>query len=662
MTTYYVDGKSGNDTSNGSSGAPWKTLGKAASSIKAGDEVRARSATYHEQLKIRVPNTTWKNDTGHTPIVDGGYNDSLMYTAGGREVMPLPGPEHLPAGKWASLVLLEANGIIFDGFTVQNSAGRGIFAAATSDVVVRNCRVDFIADVSIGTSGGATPTDRFVIENNVLTRASVMFLYPTWIGTGAAIAVAGCRDVIVRNNLVAYIWGEGIDVHRGAIRTIVEGNIVHTCVSAHIYIQHAKDNIIRNNIIYHTGMDSFKWRGTPRMAGDGILIADETESYYFVHSSGDSIYNNIVVNTSSLLWVRNGSPMQNTQLNKTYIGYNTLIGGPETLRGFLVNDNTTDVNRQHINSIVENNIIANVPISKPIAVAGDKLNGILFRNNLWDRLPPANMRGTGDRIGNPTLVNASAAIPNPFPDHTATIDPRNYQLTSNSNLAIGMASDGSTANGLTPPSIKKDFFGVNRDTQPDIGAHEYVGVTIELTANFSIGPGQASGPLPHTVDFVDKSTSTQPIVSRQWSFGDGETSTETNPSHTYTKAGDFDVSLIITDDQGNTNTAKQTGLITVSEAPNVILPSSFRRFVLLQRESQSVLAYGTQYPDLSCILVWNEDPFHILNFDNIDDVRESNLASGMFEILWIDVGEELEPPSIEPVSTPTAQAPARRMN
>lgn len=473
MTTYYVDGNSGNDTSNGSSGAPWKTLGKAASSIKAGDEVRVRSAVYHEQLTIGVANTTWKNDTGHTPIIDGGYNDSLMYTAGGREVMPLPGPEHLPAGKWGNLVLLNANGIVFDGFTVQNSAGRGIFAAATSDVVVRNCRVDFIADVSIGTSGGAVPTDRLVIENNVLTRASVQYLYPTYIGTSAAIAVGGCRDVIVRNNLVAYIWGEGIDVHRGAIRTIAEGNIVHTCVSAHIYIQHAKDNIIRNNIVYHTGMQSFKWRGSKKI-GDGITIADETESASFIHSSGDSIYNNIVIGTGILLNIGNGSPIENTQLKKSYIGYNTFVGGSGTHLGIVMNDNLVDLNRQHVDSIIENNIITNVPIDKPIGVIGNRQQGVLFRNNLWDRLPPANMRGNGDRIGNPTLVNPTAAIPNPFPDHTATIDPRNYQLTSNSNLAIGMASDGSTANGLTPPSIRKDFFGVNRDNQPDIGAHEYM--------------------------------------------------------------------------------------------------------------------------------------------------------------------------------------------
>ncbi len=46
------------------------------------------------------------------------------------------------------------------------------------------------------------------------------------------------------------------------------------------------------------------------------------------------------------------------QLNKSYIGYNTFIGNSRTYIGIIIPDNTTDPNRQHVNSIFENNIIA----------------------------------------------------------------------------------------------------------------------------------------------------------------------------------------------------------------------------------------------------------------------------------------------------------------
>ncbi|MBP9502009.1 MAG: right-handed parallel beta-helix repeat-containing protein [Candidatus Promineofilum sp.] len=652
MTTYYVDGKAGKDSNNGSSESPWKTLSKAEASIKAGDEVRIRSATYHEQLKIQVPNTVWRADTGHNPSLDGKYNDSVMYKdANGHDRVSAPRPEHLPTGEWGAMLSISANGIVVDGLVIQNCAGFGISIGSFTDIVVRNCRIDFTYLNNLNIAGGAGWGDRIVIENNILTRGSVKTLLPGYNRRGGGLSVGRARDCIVRNNIVAFIWGEGIDIHRGAVRTIVEGNVVHTVRAVHIYIQRAKDNIIRNNLVYHTGNKSFVSLRTGA-GGVGIMIADELGSAAFPHSSGDHIYNNIVIGTSKLFVVGNGSPLQNTQLNKSYIGFNTFIGDASTLAGISILDNTTEPDRSHVNSIFENNIISNVPDSRPIGVAGSKIGGLLFRNNLWDRLPPAQMRGNGDRIGNPSLVNPTAVISDTG-DLTAIIDPRNYQLTSKSNLAIGMASGGSASNGLTPPPIRKDFFGANRDNRPDIGAHEYAGVTIELTANFSIGPGQVAGPLPHTVDFIDKSTSTRPIVSRQWNFGDNEISTETNPSHTFTKVGNFDVSLTITDDKGNTNTMTQEGLISVTDVPNTVLPDSFRRFVLLRQDQQAVLAYGTQYPDLNCILIWNKDPFHILNFDSIQDVEESNLESGNFIILWIDPSSQIEPSGDELVPEPT---------
>ena len=56
-----------------------------------------------------------------------------------------------------------------------------------------------------------------------------------------------------------------------------------------------------------------------------------------------------------------------------------------------------------------------------------------------------------------------------------------------------------------------------------------------------------NGCAPLTVQFTDLTTSTSPLQSWFWDFGDGNTSTVQNPIHTYTFNGDFDVSLTVTD-------------------------------------------------------------------------------------------------------------------
>ena len=44
------------------------------------------------------------------------------------------------------------------------------------------------------------------------------------------------------------------------------------------------------------------------------------------------------------------------------------------------------------------------------------------------------------------------------------------------------------------------------------------------------------------------------IVSWQWDFGDGNTSTEQNPTHVYLEEGTYNVTLTVTDDDGDTHT------------------------------------------------------------------------------------------------------------
>ncbi len=80
------------------------------------------------------------------------------------------------------------------------------------------------------------------------------------------------------------------------------------------------------------------------------------------------------------------------------------------------------------------------------------------------------------------------------------------------------------------------------------------------TAEFSGTP--TSGDYPLEVGFTDESTGSP--TSWSWTFGDGGTSTAQNPSHTYTAAGDYTVSLTATNAEGS-DTETKANYITVTE-------------------------------------------------------------------------------------------------
>lgn len=88
-----------------------------------------------------------------------------------------------------------------------------------------------------------------------------------------------------------------------------------------------------------------------------------------------------------------------------------------------------------------------------------------------------------------------------------------------------------------------------------------------------------SGTAPLTVQFTDASTNTP--TSWSWNFGDGTTSTVQNPSHTYSAAGNYTVTLTATNSAGSDGETKTDYITASAAAPtltileNVIRNSNF---------------------------------------------------------------------------------------
>lgn len=120
-------------------------------------------------------------------------------------------------------------------------------------------------------------------------------------------------------------------------------------------------------------------------------------------------------------------------------------------------------------------------------------------------------------------------------DQSSTQRNPTHVYQSNGDFTVSLTVSGPTGSVTT---TKTNYIHVNAPPQVP-------------SANFAASPQTGNQPL--TVNFTDQSTGN--IATWTWSFGDGSTSTQQNPTHIYNNTGDFTVSLTVTGPGGaNTKT------------------------------------------------------------------------------------------------------------
>lgn len=135
-----------------------------------------------------------------------------------------------------------------------------------------------------------------------------------------------------------------------------------------------------------------------------------------------------------------------------------------------------------------------------------------------------------------------------FEDHEwTTSEPNQFKLISYGRGAY-MAWDYSATGNLSSASVTLEAESGGNPSS----------VTESISTNFHFSPvvefspgGTVSGCAPFTLDLTNRSHSlyTGESLSYEWDFGDGSTSGETSPSHTWELEGEYIVRLIATDSQ-----------------------------------------------------------------------------------------------------------------
>ena len=176
-------------------------------------------------------------------------------------------------------------------------------------------------------------------------------------------------------------------------------------------------------------------------------------------------------------------------------------------------------------------------------------------------------------LKNATILTGAINTDNTAESTSLTLDATSsWILTKNSYL--GAFSDTSGISGSTVTNITGNGYNVYYDatlsTNSGLGGATYslvnggsllpigsITTTTKPSAAFSASA--TSGTIPLSVTFSDASTSgSAPITSWAWSFGDGSTSTEQNPTHSYTSAGTYTVSLMVTTSVGSDTETKSS--------------------------------------------------------------------------------------------------------
>jgi YVTN family beta-propeller protein len=204
-----------------------------------------------------------------------------------------------------------------------------------------------------------------------------------------------------------------------------------------------------------------------------------------------------------------------------------------------VDSNTVSVIDTSTNKVIDAFNVGSDPSGIAFSPALNKVYPVSnFTSNVTSGKAPLTVAFTDKSTGIPTKWKWT------FGDGTnATKQNPVYKYSKAGNYTVSLTVSNSAGNNTT---TKKNYIKVTA-------------ATIKPVANFT--SNITSGKVPLNVGFTDKSTGSP--TSWKWTFGDGTNSTSKNPIHKYSKAGNYTVSLTVSNAAGS-NTFTKSNYIKVT--------------------------------------------------------------------------------------------------
>ncbi|UCD17914.1 MAG: S8 family serine peptidase [Candidatus Zixiibacteriota bacterium] len=204
----------------------------------------------------------------------------------------------------------------------------------------------------------------------------------------------------------------------------------------------------------------------------------------------------------------------------------------------------------------------------------------------------------------------------------------------------------------TPQQIRKAFMltADNADT-PD---STYGWGIIDMVAAFNWGANFRAdvthGYAGLTVQFTDSSIAS--AGNHQWYFGDGESSNDVNPVHTYAGGGMFDVTLVIDSDEGQLQRTKSEFISVFADTMTIVSDSGYAGHTL----EISVFLSNTQRLN-SITLPVRYSGFPVTSLDSVGPGSRTAFIASVNEVHRNDLQQELAIQMTTPSFSPLEPGP-----
>ncbi len=387
--TYYIDSKNGNDRNSGSQTAPWKTISKANSTLKAGDTVYIKKGTYKETIR---------------PARSGEKGNYITYARNGNEEVIITG------GSGSGVKLENRSYVIVDGMKLLNVGDHWVDLAPNGcHNIIKNCHMEEANDYAgIFFDGGANYNK--ILNNTLIGRCGPKDLIMLW----------NSSYNLIDGNKMYYGPHNAVTVHDRKPGTtnynIIRNNFMQNRWHSNLAIAGVEHILVENNIIVDGGEDrkqnacgSSRDRNASRDSNKGIMLMAQ---YGIVRK-------NVLVNNGYGIGLSSGSdstsyPWKNDCIdNRIY--NNTINRNYEGIRA--------DSVPRSIRNVIKNNIVFNNTTYEIRKYGNGVLKNLYINNTV---LGAKVTYGSGDTV----IDNPSLSVNPKFVNEAG----RDFKLQSNSSM------------------------------------------------------------------------------------------------------------------------------------------------------------------------------------------------------------------------------------